>query len=40
MVLVANLNLRFSVEDSYDSQPAEGKESNDLLTTTALAWSF
>lgn len=40
VVLVANLNLRFSVEDSYDSQPAEGKESNDLLTTTALAWSF
>ena len=39
-VLVENLNLRFSVEDTYDSQPAEGKESNDLTTKTALVWKF
>ena len=39
-VLLANLSLRFSVEDRFDSQPAEGKESNDLLTGTALNWSF
>ena len=28
------------VEDRYDSNPAEGKEGNDLLTTTSLSWSF
>ena len=39
-VLLANLSLRFSVEDRFDSQPAEGKESNDLLTGTSLNWSF
>ena len=39
-VLVSNLSLRFVVEDRYDNSPAEGKESNDLTTTTALAWSF
>lgn len=39
-VLVGNLNLRFTVENSYDSQPAEGKESNDLATKTALVWKF
>ena len=39
-VLVGNLNLRFSVEDAYDSQPAEGKESNDVTTKTALVWKF
>ena len=39
-VLVANLSLKFTVEDRYDSAPAEDKEGNDLLTTTALNWSF
>jgi putative salt-induced outer membrane protein YdiY len=39
-VLMGNLNLRFSVEDAYDSQPAEGKEGNDLTTKTALVWKF
>jgi len=39
-VLVGSLNLRFSVEDAYDSQPAEEKESNDLTTKTALVWRF
>lgn len=39
-VLVANLNLRFTLENRYDSNPAEGKKNNDLLTTTALSWSF
>ena len=39
-VLVGSLNLRFSLENSYDSQPAEGKESNDLTTKTALVWKF
>lgn len=39
-VLVGNLGLKFSIEDRYDSQPADDKESNDLLTTTALALSF
>ena len=39
-VLAGNLNLRFSVEDAYDSQPAEGKESNDVTTKTALVWKF
>lgn len=39
-VLVANLGLRFTVEDRYDSNPAEGKENNDLLTSTALTWTF
>ncbi|HRT04916.1 MAG TPA: DUF481 domain-containing protein [Kiritimatiellia bacterium] len=39
-VLMANLNLRFSVEDAYDSQPAEGKESNDVITKTTLVWKF
>lgn len=38
--LVSNLSLRFVVEDRYDNAPADGKESNDLTTTTALAWSF
>lgn len=39
-VLVSSLSLRFTVEDRYDSHPADGKENNDLLTTTALCWSF
>ena len=39
-VLLSGLSLKFTVEDRYDSNPAEGKESNDLLTTTALSWSF
>ncbi len=39
-VLLANLNLRFSVEDAYASQPAEGKESNDVTTKTTLVWKF
>ena len=39
-VLAGNLNLRFSVEDAYDSQPAEGKESNDVTTKTTLVWKF
>ena len=38
--VISDLSLRFTVEDRYDSQPAEDKESNDLLTTTALAWKF
>jgi putative salt-induced outer membrane protein YdiY len=39
-VLLSNLNLRFTIEDRYDNRPAEGKERNDLLTTTALVWNF
>ena len=39
-VLIYNLRLRFTVEDRYDNRPAEGKKSNDLLTTTSLNWSF
>ena len=39
-VLLSGLSLKFTIEDRYDSNPAEGKESNDLLTTTALSWSF
>lgn len=39
-VLLADLGLRFTIEDRYDHQPAEGKEANDLLTTTALVWRF
>ena len=39
-VLVANLCLLFTVEDRYDSAPAEDKEGNDLLTATALSWNF
>ena len=38
--VISDLSLRFTVEDRYDRQPAEDKESNDLLTTTALAWKF
>ena len=38
--LVANLGLRFVVENRYDNSPAEDKESNDLLTSTALRWNF
>lgn len=39
-VLISNLNLRFTVEDRYDSAPAEGKEGNDLFTTTAVVLKF
>lgn len=39
-VLMANLSLRFMIENRYDSQPAAGKKNNDLLTTTSLSWSF
>lgn len=39
-VLVANLGMRFTVENRYDSQPAENKKNNDVLTTTSLVWSF
>ena len=39
-VLIANLSLRFTVEDRYDSNPAEDKKSNDLVTTTAFVWNF
>ena len=39
-VLLSSLSLKFTVEDRYDSNPAEGKEGNDLLTTTSLSWSF
>lgn len=39
-VLTGNLNLRFSVEDAYDSQPAKGKVSNDVTTKTTLVWKF
>ena len=39
-VLMGNLNLRFSLEDAYDSQPAEDKVSNDLVTKTTLVWKF
>ena len=39
-VLLADLGLRFTIEDRYDHRPAEGKEANDLLTTTALVWRF
>ena len=39
-VLAGNLNLRLSLEDTYDSQPAEDKVSNDLTTKTTLVWRF
>ena len=39
-VLTGSLSLRFAVEDRYDNQPADDKEANDLLTTTALNWKF
>ena len=39
-VLMGNLNLRFSLEDAYDSQPAEDKVGNDLVTKTTLVWRF
>lgn len=39
-VLVADMSLRFAVEDHYDSNPAEDKESNDLLTSTSFVWNF
>ena len=39
-VLTGSLSLRFAVEDRYDNQPADDKEANDLLTTTALNWMF
>ena len=39
-VLLSSLSLKFTIEDRYDSNPAEGKEGNDLLTTTSLSWSF
>ena len=39
-VLVGNLNLRLSLEDTYDSQPAEDKVGNDLTTKTTLVWRF
>ena len=39
-VLTGSLSLRFTVEDRYDNQPADDKEANDLLTTTALNWKF
>lgn len=39
-VLVPDLSLVFTVEDRFDSNPAEGKERNDLLTSTALKWKF
>ena len=38
--LAANLGLRFVVESRFDSNPAAGKEKHNLLTTTALSWSF
>ena len=39
-VLVTDLSLVCTLEDRFDSNPAEGKERNDLLTTTALNWKF
>lgn len=39
-VLVPDLSLVCTVEDRFDSHPAEDKERNDLLTTTALKWKF
>ena len=39
-VLVGNLNLRLSLEDTYDSQPAADKVRNDLTTKTTLVWKF
>ena len=39
-VLVPDLSLVCTIEDRYDSNPAEDKENNDLLTTTALKWKF
>lgn len=39
-VLVGNLSLKCTLENRYDSYPAEGKEKNDFLVTTSLAWSF
>ena len=40
VVLAGNMNLCFAVEDTYDSQPAAGKESNDVTTKTTLVWKF
>ncbi len=33
----AHISLRFVIQDKYDSVPAAGQESNDLITTTALS---
>lgn len=40
VALTGSMTLKFSVENRYDNQPAANKKSNDLLTTTALSWSF
>jgi putative salt-induced outer membrane protein YdiY len=39
-VLFGNLSLLIVAEDRYDSNPAEGKQSNDLITSTSLKWKF
>lgn len=39
-VLSQNMSLRISLQDRYDSAPAEGKKQNDLVTTTSVRWAF
>lgn len=34
------MSLMFSLEDRYDSVPAEDKEANDLVTRTTVKWTF
>ncbi|MBU1693284.1 MAG: DUF481 domain-containing protein [Verrucomicrobia bacterium] len=40
VILSPNMSLRFSLQDRYDSAPAEGKKQNDLVTTTSVRWTF
>lgn len=38
--LTAKLSLRTYLQDTYDNQPAEGRQKNDLKLVTALAYKF
>ncbi|MEO6182808.1 MAG: DUF481 domain-containing protein [Verrucomicrobiota bacterium] len=38
--LTARLSLRTFVQNTYDNQPARGREKNDLKLVTALAYKF
>ena len=40
IVLSPAMSLMFSLEDRYDSVPAEDKEANDLVTRTTVKWTF
>ena len=38
--LVRDFTIAFTLEESYDSKPPEGSQSNDLRFRTSLGWSF